>query len=128
MLEFATTGKIVKGGNPTFLTLIPKKSNPLSLDDYRSISLVGALYKILAKVLSLRLQPVMADLISANQTAFVGGRQILDDVLLANEAVNWARAMKKKLLLLKVDFAKVFDSINLDFLQECMRQMNFSSK
>lgn len=127
MWEFATSGKIVKGGNSTFLILIPKKSNPLSLDDYRPISLVGAQYKILAKVLSERLKPVMADFISDNQTAFVGGRQILDGVLMANEAVNWAHVMKKKLLLLKVDFTKAFDCINWDFLEACMRKMNFST-
>lgn len=126
--EFATSGKILKGGNSTFLTLIPKKSDPLSLDDYRPISLVGCQYKILGKVLAEGLKTVMSHLIYDNQSAFVGARQILDGVLMANEAVNWAHIMKLKLLLLKVDFAKAFDCINWEFLDETMRQMNFSLK
>lgn len=86
--EFAASGKIVRGGNSTFLSLIPKKIDPLSLDDFRAISLVGCQYKIRGKLLAERLKTTMADLISDNQTTFVGGHQILDGVLMANEVVN----------------------------------------
>ena len=59
-------------------TLILKKNDASNLRDFRPISLVGSVYKILAKVLANRLRVVLDQLISENQNSFVGGRQILD--------------------------------------------------
>lgn len=116
---------MVKRGNSTFLTLIPKGDDPLSLVDYRLISLVGCQYKILAKILAERLKVVMPELISENQSAFVDGRQILDGVLMENEVVSWAKSCKKKLTLLKIDFGKAYDCVNWDFLDLVMKQLRF---
>ena len=62
--------------NASFLSLIPKKNNALNIKDFRSISLVGSVYKLLSKVLDNRLRQVMDNLISESQNSFVGGRQI----------------------------------------------------
>ncbi|XP_057529705.1 uncharacterized protein LOC130808238 [Amaranthus tricolor] len=72
--------------NVTWVTLIPKSENPMTIEDYRPISMVGALYKIITKILSLRLREVIAPLIDESQSAFVMNRQILDGVLIA---INW---------------------------------------
>lgn len=58
----------------------------------------------------------------------MSGRQILDGVLATNEVVKWAKKHKKRLLLFKIDFAKAFDCINLDFLDSIMQQMHFGIK
>ena len=55
MVEFHCNGKLRKGLNSTFIALIPKVDSPQRLNDFRPISLVGSLYKILAKVLANRL-------------------------------------------------------------------------
>ena len=56
----------------------PKKNNAIDVKDFRPISLVGSVYKLLSKVLANRLRVVLDSLISESQNAFVGGRQILD--------------------------------------------------
>ena len=69
-----------KSLNATFLCLIPKKIKAINIKDFRPISLVGSLYKLMSKVLASRLRSVLDKLIFNSQNAFVGGRQILDSV------------------------------------------------
>jgi hypothetical protein len=123
--EFHRNGKLTKGINSTFIALIPKVECPQTLNDYRPISLVGSLYKILAKLLANRLRQVIGTVISDTQSAFVKNRQILDGILIANEVVDEARKTKKELLLFKVDFEKAYDSVDWKYLDEVMGKMSF---
>ncbi|PNY15039.1 cysteine-rich receptor-like protein kinase, partial [Trifolium pratense] len=125
--EFHRNGKLTKGINSTFIALIPKVDSPQKLNDFRPISLVGSLYKILAKVLANRLRLVIGSLISESQTAFVKDRQILDGILIANEVVDEARKSKKELMLFKVDFEKAYDSVDWGYLDDVMGRMSFPS-
>ncbi|MCI05775.1 cysteine-rich receptor-like protein kinase, partial [Trifolium medium] len=84
-----------------------------------------SLYKILAKVLANRLRLVIGSVISESQTAFVKDRQILDGFLIANEAVDEARKTKKVLMLFKVDFENVYDSVDWGYLDAVMGRMSF---
>ncbi|WKA10977.1 hypothetical protein VitviT2T_028516 [Vitis vinifera] len=94
--EFHERGRFVKSLNATFLVLVPKKGGAEDLKDFRPISLVGSLYKLLAKVLANRIKKVMGKVISEPQNAFVEGRQILDAVLIANEVVD-SRALVRSM-------------------------------
>nr|GEW24487.1 RNA-directed DNA polymerase, eukaryota, reverse transcriptase zinc-binding domain protein [Tanacetum cinerariifolium] len=76
--DFLNTSTMPKGCNSSFIALIPKISNPMVVSDFRPISLIGAQYKIIAKVLANRLAKVIDVVISCEQTAFVKHRQILD--------------------------------------------------
>ncbi|XP_071727736.1 uncharacterized protein [Rutidosis leptorrhynchoides] len=106
---FWVFGEFSKGCNASFVSLIPKKSDPPSFSDYRPISLICSYYKIIAKMLSLRICRVMPRLVGMEQSAFLGGRYILDGALVANEVVEDLKRKKKHGLIFKVDFEKAFD-------------------
>ncbi|RVX17546.1 LINE-1 retrotransposable element ORF2 protein [Vitis vinifera] len=116
--EFHEHNSFVKSLNNTFLVLIPKKSGAENLGDFRPISLVGGLYKLLAKVLANRLKKVIGKVVSYAQNAFVMGRQILDASLIANEVIDSWQKKKEKGLVCKLDIEKAYDSINWNFLMK----------
>jgi len=92
MDEFYINGTFPKGSNASFLALIPKLNDPQSLNDYRPISLIGCVHKIVAKVLAKRLALVLPHLIDERQTTFMKGRHILHGVLIANEVITEAKS------------------------------------
>ncbi|XP_028120245.1 uncharacterized protein LOC114317682 [Camellia sinensis] len=87
-----------------------------------------SVYKILSKVLANRLKLVMPRIISEEQSAFVGGRSILDGILIANEIVDWWKKTKKHGIILKLDFEKAYDSVNWSFLLSMMKNFGFGEK
>ena len=86
--EFYEQNVFLKSLNNTFLVLLPKKGGVEDLEDFRPISLLGGLYKLLAKVLANRLKKVIGKVVSPDQNVFVMGRQILDVSLIANEVID----------------------------------------
>ena len=106
MDEFHQRGKLSKGMGASFIVLIPKKAGELTIKDYRPISLIGSIYKILAKVLAGRIKNVLPEIISREQGAFVMGRQILDDILVADECVHSRFKERIPGLLCKLDLEK----------------------
>ena len=126
--EFYEHNRFVKSLNATFLVLIPKKCNVEDFKDLRPISLVGGLYKILTKVLANIIKRVMSLIISQAQNAFIEGRQILDAILIANEAVDSILRKEKSGLLCKLDIEKAYDHISWDFLFQILEKMGFGRK
>ncbi|GJZ51298.1 putative RNA-directed DNA polymerase, eukaryota, reverse transcriptase zinc-binding domain protein [Tanacetum coccineum] len=123
---FMLTGRLPLGTNLAFITLIPKISNPILIKDYRPISLIGMQYKIIAKILVKRLASVIGKLISPEQSAFILGRKVLDGPLMLSELIDWYKKKNKKLLILKVDFEKAFDSVSWSYLDYVLNHFGFS--
>ncbi|GJX52816.1 RNA-directed DNA polymerase, eukaryota [Tanacetum coccineum] len=106
-----TFGLYRRGGNSSFIALIPKTQDAKMVKDFRPISLIGSLYKIIAKTLANRLVVVLGDIINEVQSAFVSNRQILDGPFILNELIQWCKARKKQTMIFKVDFEKAYDSV-----------------
>ncbi|KAK3224332.1 hypothetical protein Dsin_011357 [Dipteronia sinensis] len=128
MQEYNLDGAKVKYLNHSFVTLIPKTLNLNSLSEYRPISLVNSLYKVLAKVLSNRMRKVLNEVIGEAQMAFVVRRQIIDSFVIANEVIsNWRRE-KEGGIVLKLDFEKAYNSVDHKFLDLCLEGMGFGER
>lgn len=97
---------MVKNLNATFLMLILKKGNVEDLQDFKSISLVGGLHKLLAKVLSNRLRKVVGRVVSKFQNAFIEGRQILKATLIANDVIDSMQRSNSSGVICKLNIEK----------------------
>ncbi|WJX67033.1 hypothetical protein P8452_51532 [Trifolium repens] len=123
--QFHGIGNLPKNFMSYFIALIPKVSSPLSLGDFRPISLLGCLYKLVAKVLAKRLAKVMDPLVATTQSAFLKGRYLVDGVMVVNEVVDMAKKSGKNCLILKVDFEKAYDSVDWSFLDYMLGRFGF---
>ncbi|GJS34388.1 RNA-directed DNA polymerase, eukaryota [Tanacetum coccineum] len=126
--HFFTYGDIPKGCNSSFIALIPKIPDANVVKDFRPISLIGSLYKIIAKILANRLVVVLGDIVNEVQSAFIADRQILDGPFILNEVLQWCKSKKKQSLIFKVDFEKAYDSVRWDFLDEVLKKFGFGDK
>ncbi|GJT19431.1 RNA-directed DNA polymerase, eukaryota, reverse transcriptase zinc-binding domain protein [Tanacetum coccineum] len=119
--EFFVTSKFPRGCNSSFIALILKVQDAKVVKDFRPISLIGIMYKIIAKVLANRLSIVIPNLISEAQSAFVFNRQILDGPFILNEFLSWCKYKNTKALIFKVDFEKAFNSVRWDYLDDNLK-------
>ncbi|GJV56809.1 RNA-directed DNA polymerase, eukaryota [Tanacetum coccineum] len=125
---FFDHSSFAKGCNSSFIALIPKVPDPKGVNDYRPISLIGSLYKVVTKILALRLSSVLDYLISEVQSAFLPNRQILDGPFIINDVLSWCKLKRHQAMIFKVDFAKAYDSVRWDFLDDVLSSFGFGSK
>ena len=116
--------------NNSIISLVPKFKNPRKVSDYRPISCCGAVYKCVSKVITNRIKGALSKLVDCNQGAFIGGRQISDNILLIQEFMNGYNWKKKRVkrCAFKVDIQKSYDNVYWDFLKLALEKFGFHSK
>ena len=119
ILAWLNSSKLPYPINHTFVTLIPKVKNPVSVSQYRPISLCNVLYKIFSKVLANRLKKFMPDLLIEHQSAFAKNRLISDNVLVAFETLHYMKnhnSGQTGFMVLKLDMSKAHDRVEWNYL------------
>ena len=119
---------MANGLNGTNICLILKTTKPLEMVQFRLISLCNVSYKIISKVLCQRLKKVFPGLISEIQSIFVAGRQILYNIMIAQEIFHALRTKpsgRSKRKAIKTDMSKAYDRMEWSFIEVVMRKMGF---
>jgi len=124
---------ILEGGslppklNHTHVVLIPKVHEPTQVAEFRPISLCNVVYKIVTKVISNRLKKLLHRIISETQSAFIPGRLITDNILIAYEVFHSMinQRTRNGSMAIKVDMSKAYDRVEWSFLRQVMLKLGF---
>ena len=131
VLECLNHGVSLQSINHTHLVLIPKKLSPIVVTEYLPISLCNVIYKLVSKTLANCLKGVLPAIISNNQSAFVPGRQIVDNIMVAFEAMHSLNSFRGRGLgqmALKLHMSKAYDRVEWSFVKGMMSRLGFSAR
>jgi hypothetical protein len=114
--------------NFAMLTLIPKVENAVDMKNFRPISLLNCSFEIFGKLITCRLEKICQEITAKEQSAFIRGRYILESVLVAHQLVHSIHKSKEPGVIIKLDYEKAYDRVNLDFLMEILKARGFGDR
>ena len=114
--------------NNSLITLIPKKNNPDFVSDFQLISLVNTILKIITKILDNCLQRVILRIVHTNQYGFIKTRTIQDCLAWSFEFLHQCHHSKRPIVILKLDFAKAFDTVEYKSMLIIMEALGFPAR
>lgn len=126
--HFFNTGIMPSCINSTFISLISKSTTPTKMQDFRPISLCSVMYKCISKKIASRLKKIPPSIVYVALSAFIQGRSISDNILLAQELFRgYDRESGASKCALKIDLHKAFDSLKWDFILAVLHKIRVPS-
>jgi hypothetical protein len=110
-------GKVIGAINSTFFTLIPKVNHTTTFGDYRPIALCNLCYKLITKIIAIKINPILSRTLPTKQLGFLKGCQIFDAIGTTQECLHNIKKKNSPSLILKLDLKKTFDCIDWDFIR-----------
>ncbi|GJW05389.1 RNA-directed DNA polymerase, eukaryota, reverse transcriptase zinc-binding domain protein [Tanacetum coccineum] len=127
--EFFMANKMLGEVNATLITLVPKVQHPNKVSEYSPIACCNVMYKCISKIITNRITGCLDKLVSINQSAFVPGRLIQDNLLITQELLKgYNRKSGPARCALKIDIAKAYDTVDWNFLEQIMKNFGFHDK
>ena len=121
-----TEGELSVDQKRGLISLIPKKGKDrIYIKNWRPIALLNTDYKLLAKILAGRLKFVIDELIDCDQTGYITGRYIGENIRTVSDVIEYLNANNKSGIILLIDFEKAFDTISWDFIDKALHKFNF---
>lgn len=126
--SFFVSGIMPKEVNSSLIILIPKSQNSTSFNHFKPISLCNVAYKIISKILVAKLKPLLHNLISPHQSAFLQGRWIIENQVIVQEMMHNLKTRKVKtgLMAIKLDLQEAYNRVNWDFLRTVPIRFGFN--
>ena len=110
------------------IKLLPKQTFCSTLAHWRPITMMGIVYKIMTKAIAIRIHPLLRQSVHSSQSGFIGGRSIYDNILAVQLGIECAQRSHQETVLLQLDFAKAFDSVDWGFISQTLSKMGFGPR
>lgn len=131
VLRALNSGIVPNSINTTFITLIHEIKNPKKVLDFRPISLCNIIYKLIVKVVANRLKKFLANSMPDSQSAFLLGRLISNNILVAFETLHYLKRKtrgKMGFMALKLDMSKAYDQVEWGFVEAIMQHLGLGER
>ena len=128
VLDFLNLGIASPKFNETHIVLVPKTNSPKRVTEFRPISLCNVIYKMASKTLANKLKKILPSIISDIQSAFMNGKLIIDNVLVAFEMmhhINLKKTGAKGEMAIKLDMSKAYDKVEWACIDKIMEKLGF---
>ncbi|KAL3689287.1 hypothetical protein R1sor_015596 [Riccia sorocarpa] len=119
-------GRILRRDNRGVIKLIPKAEDLELLKNWRPITLLTLTYKIIAKVIAWRLKSMLGGIIDQQQSGFIAGRSIVDNILSLRMAQDWVMESEQEAMFVRLDFQKAYDRVSHPYLWDTLAALGMS--
>lgn len=123
--EAILKGSLGSSINKGTIKLIPKDGDKALIKNWRPITLLNVSYKIMAKMLAMRLEKILPRFICSTQTGFIKGRYILENLITSWETIDWAKVSRQDATMFLLDFKKAYDRVEWGFILLMLESFGF---